>query len=259
MEAPERVHIVPFGYEHDRIVLSAKKQRAERVVLLEEPGEEQPEWFSDVRQDLIDLGISVETESCDIMDMYSVIKAVSRVAQRYEDDHVYVNLSTGSKLSAIGGMIACMSIGSVTPYYVEPEHYGEEGTPPEPLSHGVDSISELAEYPIDGPSEEEVWILEYLKNHDDVSKRPKKADLIKFGAGELEVTAGYGPDGPLPFIADYSDNETAQYRVLNDHIINPLLEKGWITTDDQGNRSYVDITEQGRDTLRAFRHLIEDI
>jgi hypothetical protein len=249
---------MPFGYEEDRIVLPAKEQNAERVVLLEEPGPDQPQWFQDVRDELREAGITVETESCDIMDMYSVIKAVARVAQRHEDDQVYVNLSTGSKLSAIGGMIACMSVGNATPYYVEPEHYGEREDNPEPLSHGIADTRELADYPMDGPSREEVWVLAYLKSKSETSKRPKKADLIELGKGEQEVSSGYGPDGELPFISEYSDNETAQYRVLNEHIISPLVEKGWISTTDRGNRTYVDITDEGEDTLRAFRHLIEE-
>jgi len=45
-----------------------------------------------------------------------------------------------------------------TPYYVEPEYYGaEESEMPEPVSYGVEEIRQLIEYPIDGPSEEEIW------------------------------------------------------------------------------------------------------
>ena len=60
-----------------------------------------------------ELGITVETESCNIFDMYSVIKAVARICQRHSDDDVSVNISTGSKLSAIGGMIACTLLRNV--------------------------------------------------------------------------------------------------------------------------------------------------
>lgn len=265
-EAPERVHVVPFGYEYDRIVDAAKKLNAERVVLLEKPEEDQPGWFQNVRDDLRNAGITVRTESCDIMIMYSVIKSVARVMQQHEEDDVYVNISTGSKLSAIGGMIACMSMGSATPYYVEPadysideEKYDLEEDEPKPLTSGIDNIQELADYPINAPSAEEIWILEYLKVKAETAKRVKKGDLIELGKANEEIRENYGPESPLPFIAEYSDNETAQYRVLNKRIISPLLEKAWIKTDDQGNRTYVDITDEGRDTLRAFRHLIEDI
>lgn len=260
MQPRERVHVVPLGYEKDRIVLASKQLKAERVILLEEPGERQPEWFQEVRDDLEELGIAVETESCNIFDMYSVIKAVARICQRHSDDDVSVNISTGSKLSAIGGMIACMSTGAATPYYVEPEYYGTEkdGTP-EPVSHGVADIRQLTEYPIDGPSEQEIWVLEYLKQNQGNAARAKKRDLIDLGRAEEEVRDGFGPKDPLPFIREYSDNETAQYRVLNDKIIAPLLENGWIETDEKGNRTYVDITDEGINTLRAFRHLIEDI
>jgi len=102
-------------------------------------------------------------------------------------------------------------------------------------------------------------VLEYLKQNQGGAARPKKRDLIELRMAKQEVRNGFGPEEPLPFIQKYSDNETAQYRVLNEHIITPLLENGWIETDDQGNRTYVDITEEGVNTLRAFRHLIEEI
>ena len=34
MDVAERVHLIPVGYENDRIVLTAEQLRADRVVLL---------------------------------------------------------------------------------------------------------------------------------------------------------------------------------------------------------------------------------
>ena len=83
-----------------------------------------------------DADIKVEPESCNIFDMYSVIERISRVVKRNPDAEILVNLATGSKPSAIGGMIACMA-NDIIPYYVQPKGYGErEEEEIQPVSYG---------------------------------------------------------------------------------------------------------------------------
>lgn len=255
-ERSREVHIAPFGYESDRIVLPAERAGADRVVLLERPGEDQPEWFADVRSALRAAGIAVEREPCDILDMYAVVEAVGRVTGRYPAADVYVNISTGSKLSAIGGMVACIAFGRPTAYYVYPAAYGDEGRPQRPLSRGVETVEELTACPVDPPSPEQLWVLAYLDERRAADEPVVKRDLLELGKAN-ETVGDAGPETPLPFIADYSDNTSAQYRTLNDRILEPLLEADLIATAEDGKLAYVEITPEGRDTLRAFRHLLE--
>jgi hypothetical protein len=250
----ERVHIAAQGFEHERIVKPAIKDRPHRVVLLEHADGERAEWFKDVRQELEEAGITVEPESCNIFDMYSVIERVSRIAKRYEDADIYVNISTGSKPSAIGGMIACMA-NDLTPYYVKPEGYGDpdEGEI-KPMSYGVEYTKQLSAYPMETPTRQEIWVMEFISQNRSVSKQA----VIDFGRGDRDIGSGYEPDGRLPFMSEeYKDKATANHNRVSNHIIDPLTEKGWIKTEERGTHLYLELTDEGEDTLRGFRHMIE--
>ena len=118
MDVAQRVHLMPVGYENDRIVLSAERFSADRVVLLEYDDQTPHPSYSDtVRERLEDAGFDHETVDCDIFDFYDSLGTIAELATRLDDHDVYVNLATGSKVTAIGGMIACMATGA-TPYYV---------------------------------------------------------------------------------------------------------------------------------------------
>lgn len=84
---------------------------------------------------------------------------------RQIDDHaddVYVNVSAGSKITAIAGTIACMATGA-TPTYARPD-YGpdDERVPDEPLHEAVAETFSLPTYPIGRPSREHVAVLQFV-------------------------------------------------------------------------------------------------
>jgi hypothetical protein len=254
MKPSERIHVAPLGFEHDRVVEAAKQLKADCVILLEWGQSERPDFFEDVYTDLDAAGIEHDVRSCNIFEMYDVVRVTATIARQHPDDDVYVNISTGSKISAIGGMIACM-VSDATPYYVEPEHYGNsDPSSIEPVSYGVKNIQELPAYPIDGPEEQHIYVLEYIYRHGPITK----IDLIRFGQGEgKEIPSGAPSDG-LPFITDFqSDSKKGRYNLLETHILKPLREKGFIEFTEVGRRTDIELTEEGENTLSAFRHLIE--
>jgi len=123
MDVAERVHLIPVGYENDRIVLPAVRLRADRVVLLRYEDEtDHPSYVETVRERFVEEGIDHETVPCNIFDFYDSIGTVAELSTRFADHEVYVNLASGSKVTAIGGMIACMTSGA-TPYYVRAKRY----------------------------------------------------------------------------------------------------------------------------------------
>lgn len=251
----ETVHIAPLGFEHSRIVEPAVKGKADTVILLQYADGDHPEWFSDVKSDLMENGIEVEPNSCNIFDIYSVVHSISRAVDEYEDADVYVNLSTGSSLSAIGGMIACSTTDAI-PFYVTPEGYGDPDEEEiKPVSYGYSGVQELTPFPVKAPSEELVWVMEYLRYNDNVSKK----ELIDFGKGDKEIDPEYGPDDRLPFMDDseYKDKEQANQNRVGSHIIDPLNDRGWIKTEQVGNSLIIHLTDEGEEIRRAFRHKIE--
>jgi len=255
MEAPERVHAAALGFEHDRIVEPAKELKADKMVLMNWGAGEQPSFFDDVWADLEAARIQVEERSCNIYDMYDVLRVTTAIVRDHSSDVVNVNISTGTKVSAIGGMIACM-ITDATAYYAKPETYGDsEAGEPAPVSQGLESIDQLPSYPIDGPEEQHVYILEYLFREGPASKK----ELVEFSRGLKDDLPSGNPDGELPFIAKSEANtRKSWYRLLDSRILELLKEKGFVETEEVGRRTDVSLTQEGENTVTAFRHLIED-
>lgn len=236
LAVPDRVHAMPVGYEIDRLVLPAVELSADRVVLLEP--EEAREYGDAVREGLDEAGIGHETITCDVFDLYESIGSIAEVASRFED--VSVNIASGSKVSAVGGAIACMATGA-TPYYVRAERYGAEA---DSVSEGVEAIYELPTYPIDRPSREHVAVLAYVAENEPVTKKRLIA---------------YAEDRQLPFIAGYEGSgEKGKYRLLERHVVSPLADRGYVEVEDVGRTKRLSVTERGRNTLRAFSYLLED-
>ena len=241
MDVAERVHLMPVGYENDRIVLAAERFRADRVVLLEYDDEtDHPSYVETVRERLDGRGIDHESVGCDIFDFYDCIGTVAELATRFGDHDVYVNLASGSKVTAIGGMIACMATGS-TPYYVRAERYAAESDGD--TAEGIREVTELPTYPMESPEPQHVAVMDYVAREDGARKR----DLITFGE-----------EAALPFIADRdAANRKSEYRLLDSHVLDPLRENGYVTVRERGRSKLVELTENGRNTLRAFGYLVE--
>jgi len=242
MDVAERVHLMPVGYENDRIVLPAERFQADRVVLLAYEDEtDHPSYQETVRERLAEAGIDHETVRCDIFDFYDCIGTVAELATRFADHEVYVNLASGSKVTAIGGMIACMATGA-TPYYVRAEHYAAETDGD--VAEGIHSVTELPTYPMESPEPQHVAVMDYVERENGARKR----DLIDFGK-----------EAELPFIADRdAANRKSEYRLLDSHVLGPLAENGYVELEEVGRSTRVTLTESGRNTLRAFRYLIEE-
>jgi len=242
MDVAQRVHLMPVGYENDRIVLSAERFSADRVLLLEYDDQTaHPSYADEIRDRLDDAGIDHETVQCDIFDFYESLGTIAELATEFADHDVYVNLATGSKVTAIGGMIACMATGA-TPYYVRAERYAAETDGD--VAEGIREVTELPTYPMEHPDRQQVAVMAYLASEGGVTKR----SLIDFGERE-----------DLPFLAEHdAANRKSQYRLLDSHVLKPLAETGYVTVTERGRSKLVELTDAGRNTLRAFRYLIEE-
>jgi hypothetical protein len=254
MRPSERVHIAPLGFEQDRVVEAAKQLKADQLILLEWGEGDRPPFFEEVYAEIEAAGIEREMRSCNIFDMYEVIRVTAKEVQQHAGDDVFVNIATGSKISAIGCMIACMVTDAI-PYYVEPERYDEQDAQrTNPVSYGVKNIKQLPAYPIDGPDPQFIYVMEYIYREGPVTKK----DLIEFGQGNRSSKTIELPSQSLPFITEHeADSDRARYRLLETHVLNSLTEKGFIETREVGRRTDIDLTDDGENTLAAFRHLIE--
>jgi len=239
LDVADRVHVAPVGYENDRIVLPALELSADRVVMLAYEDEtDHPSFLPAVRDRLDDRGLPHETVDCDIFDFYDCIGTVGSVVAGFADEEVFVNLASGTKITAIGGMIACMATGA-TPYYVRAERYGPmtDGA----VAEGVREIVELPTYPMDHPDPQQVATLRHLAEHGPATKK----QLIRFAE---EVG--------LPALAEHETaNRKGKYRRLDARVLNPLVDFGYVELDRRGRSTSVSVTDAGRDALRAFAYL----
>ncbi|WP_158059353.1 HFX_2341 family transcriptional regulator domain-containing protein [Halorussus halophilus] len=255
---PERVQVVPLGFEYARLKRPILEWKADKVVAVEySESETGVHYLEALLAELADNErIELERRQCDIFDLYDTLGTVARAIHDHANDDVYVNISGGSKITAVAGTIACMATGA-TPIYAKPD-YGPEAdrVPPEPLHEAVERTFSLPNYPIDSPSSTHVAFLRFIADRTQnassssgVSGRYRgvsKKGLIEFAREEQ-----------FPFVVESSaGTEKGFYRLLDRHVVGPLTEKGYVDTEKVGRRKYLSLTEAGENALRAYRHLV---
>jgi CRISPR/Cas system-associated protein Csm6 len=65
--------------------------------------------------------LQIEKRAMDIWDLFECLQTYKKIIKEVEEQegknvHIYINVSTGSKVSSIAGTLACM-IWEGTPYY----------------------------------------------------------------------------------------------------------------------------------------------
>jgi len=183
--------------------------------------------------------IELKERECDLFDINSAVTAFVNVIEAHQKDDVLVNLSTGSKLTAIGD--DGVSIQPATPFYVAPNFENEDGSREAPSEPLVDSIGEMFDLPVfrlSSPSPDQLAILGYLQAQNGATKK----ELIQ-----------HARDEGLKFITDTSSKtEEGLYRLLETHIIKPLREQSYIHVEKDGRKKRVYLDDHGRDALRIF-------
>ena len=242
----DRVHIVPLGYEYERVTVPAIRMRADRVSLIYHEGDDpaqRPEYYADIHEDLRAAGIAVDDDNvCDIFDLYDTLRTVAELIQANREHDVYVNLASGGKVTAIAGMIACMVTGTAEPIYVGAAEYGQDKEVP--VAEDVTSVSRLPTYPIQAPSRDPLRLLRYVVDAGPVTKQ----ECIEFAVG-----AGIDP------LADHSDDDVrGLYRLLDSHLLDSLRDDGYVETFKRGRNKYVEATAEGANTLDAFAYMLSD-
>lgn len=231
-----RVHIAPVGYEVDRIVMPARRMRADRVILLvhENPSQDKAVGFYEqITKQLRRHKIEVRTEHHDRRDLFRIIRAVRDLIGKEEGNFVSVNLASGSKIQAIGCMMACMMFNdghNVSPFYVEAGRYlGFSG---KPISEGIGSIDAIPTYEIRRPGDRLVSALRIIRENGD---RISKKDMARAALDEKLITVN-------------AENQSqATFSSLDKNIISPL-ENHWkfIRVEKVGRTRWIQATDEGK-------------
>lgn len=240
LTVPTRIHVMPLGFEKERVYNVAGRLNADLVVLIvhTEDNLNNNEYYQSVSSELDRMGIDFEKEQGDIFDLYDSLSVIGEQISKFDTEDIFVNVATGSKVTAIAGMIACMAF-EATPYYVKGDGYEETKTPKD------GDIIRLPKYKIDAPAKEQVRILEFIYRESEKGNPPSKSDLIE----EAERQQ-------LPFIESHDVQDKGKYRLLDRSIIDPLLEAGYVELKTAGRNKEVILTENGKDAVRAFESLV---
>lgn len=255
-----RVQVVPLGFEYERLKRPIVEWRADKVVAVEyDDADAEVPYLDELLAELADNErIDLERRSCDIFDLYDTLGTVAAAIADHAGDDVYVNLSGGSKITAIAGMIACMATGA-TPIYAKPD-YGPEADriPSEPLHDEVERIFSLPTYPIESPSATHVAFLRFIAERSEsaAAEADQDAKGRYRGASKKELVE-FARDEAFRFVAESSaQTDKGLYRLLDRHVVDPLESKGYVAIEKVGRHKYLTLTEAGENALRAYRYLV---
>ena len=231
-----RIHIAPVGYEIDRIVLPAKKKRADKVYLLihENPSIDKAVSFYEITEKkLKKLGIDVVRERHNRLDLFNIIKSIREIIQKEKGNIIYVNLASGSKIQSIGCMMACMMFNddqNVQPFYVEAKEY--VGFSGKPISTGIKEIQDMPTYEIKRPQQRHIDALRIINEH---GGRISKKEMAQIAKEEKLIVVN-------------AENESqATFASLDKNIISVLKDQwGFVKVEQIGRTRWIEITEEGR-------------
>ncbi len=278
MKNPLRVHICVVGFELDRISKAAIMKNADIVYLIsQEINDKGKDYLSENKKRLENEGITVVVRLIgsisDLSDLLSVVKKI--IAEQEKENYIYINISSGSTLSAVAGIISSMMLEkdrNIIPYYVKPKRYFEDFDENnkeklrkvynglKPRSIGVKEISEIPTFPMRLPNKDLITVLQYLQcRSDPVTKK----DLIDFSkendylrtirdknrylAGKLsDKSKNNSLDGDI----DESKQKARDYAWLDQNIISKLKDE-WNLIDIEkiGKFTCIKLNDKGKKML----------
>lgn len=251
---PKRVHISPVGFEIDRIVIPAIHMNADKLYLIIDRDENDKgaycvnEIYDQLGKNAKSLEIVPVKTDFKNLELYETLRIYRQILMNEKENHIFINVSTGSKIHSIAGMMTSMIFKeehiSILPYYVQPEKYELEPDQGEQLTTGCKGIQVLPEYRIEKPSHELLRVLHLInknteRNSDGDSKGLNKKRIIDI----LD-------DEKIRLIEEPVKNEIpAKYRALERRYIEPLLKWKYINIEKRNRKALIHVTQEGKDAL----------
>ncbi|HEV2317666.1 MAG TPA: DUF6293 family protein [Thermoplasmata archaeon] len=242
--------MAPVGFEVERVLEPLHSDRADRVYLLTRSGTDAAGAFLEeilrrLKRDAPSM--EVEVVPVDIWSVLGTLQALRSIFEREGrlDRHapevvpVQVNVSTGTKITAIAGTLACM-LWKGEPYYAQVSRSWYSGITPKvrPVNDVVTRIDPVTVYELRAPAPDLVEVLAALERR---GGELRKRELIR----ELGLDRPESPAGE-PLTAQ------AQHSRLRRRL-EPLEGKwGFVRAATAGSRGRVRLTGQGRLALALF-------
>ncbi|HEX7033255.1 MAG TPA: DUF6293 family protein [Nitrososphaera sp.] len=234
-----RVHIAPVGFDpQERVTAPLIEYRADKVYLVSRSKNDSAVHRMKQVHKALEKHPHIEVHDVyvNIWDLFSCLEKFRTIFDSEKGNHIYINVSTGSKIVSIAGMLACM-LWDGTPYYAR-LNYDDNGPSSNPEERKVIATEFLPVYQINMPQPESLQVLSIIHSN---GGRISKKKLIEQLQG-LKMIPVYGP----------SQTKSAPHSRLR-AILEPL-ESHWqfVQVDARGRKSQVLLTDQGKRALRIF-------
>ena len=233
-----RVHIAPVGFEVDRIVVPAVSQRADKVWLIahDNVSEDMSVGYrAKVESELEKKGIKTEVTYANRLKLSPIIKTVADIIKKERKNEIYVNVASGSKIHAIGCMMACMLFDdrrNIHPFYAQAEKYPEyDGTLQQ--TYGVAEMHSLPTYRIGTPKSELIQAMRIIKK---AGGRIQKKKMAEEAEKNKIITVN----------ARKQNFTQARFASLDKNIVQPLVDTwGFVEVEKIGRNRWLKMTEDG--------------
>jgi len=234
-----RIHIAPVGFEIDRIVVPAVKLKADLVYLIVHDNlsdDKAQRYHLEVQKQLKKKKIKTKTVYANRFRLFGIIRVIKEVIQNHRKDEFFVNVASGSKIHAIGCMMACMLFDdrkNIHPFYPQAESYPVYKNK-EQQTYGVKEIHGLPTYQLLTPKPDLLAALKIIKDHDGRIQKKVLAEI----AEEKKI---------LNIGARKENHSNARFASLDKKIIQPLLNTwGFIEEEKIGKNRWISFTEDGK-------------
>jgi len=221
-----RVHISPVGFEVRRVVEPLIRLRADRAYLVTgRPDDLAKKQWRAIHEALSEeyKAIEVKDEYENPWDFHALLRLYGRItrSERADGNEVLINVSTGTKVSAMVGLLAGMFWGA-SPYYAETGYVGTSETV------GNIVFPPLLRFSVMPPQQREV--LHILKAE---ARSLRKEEMIQ-SLRRAEI---------LPESGQIS--EASVYRRL-EALLGPLVDQRFIIVKGNRKAGRIELTEEGR-------------
>jgi len=236
-----RVHIIPVGYDSTRITEPLIERKADKVYFIRHESDKgYSKYFEFVKKELKNKKeLVIHEEFINMWDLFQCIKKFKEIIKQEKNNHIYINVSTGSKITSIAGMFTAMMLKNVEPYYVHIE-YPPQTKKEEINKEKIGKTDDLPVFEINKPSKEYLAVLQMLSNRNQMKKKELIDELISKKIIQQQ-------DQNKQFFTDHAKH--SQLRTILEPMENVW---GFIGIEGKGKKSRVQITQQGSFALKIF-------
>ena len=179
--------------------------------------------------------VELKIAYADRLSMFKIIKSVKEIINQEENNYIYINVASGSKIQAIACMMACMILKeckNIQPFYAEPEKYAVfEG---KQQSFGLKDTIPLPIYEIQTPKEKLLQALKIIQNAENQKITKKEMAII---AEEQQL---------ITITSEEENHSQARFASLDKNIIQPLKDEwNFIEIEKIGRNRWIKITQEG--------------